>query len=615
MLASAPHGGRAPREQRGGPLDGRDDVPLILATLRAGVVAVMRQALWLGPVLVAVLWFARPGDVRGPLMLALIVVLLTLPVAGSALARDSVRTQALVQLCGCCVALSLAVATVGPLMGGGTLLALCCALGSLFFGIRGGLAIAGWGVLSLGVAGFAAVRGHLTLVGGMEHVLTGGDWARLATTSGALGATIASLVAYCIRALGAAALAERAARQRETAALEERAVAERAFAEAQRGQALARLASGIAHDVNNALTVIMANAELAVEEPSPAERQEMLEAVLGAARAARQTTHSLSAWSRPAENGSGAFRPWETLERLARSLPPVLPPQVRLEVRCACGEDAWCAADAGLFEQAVVNLVLNGRDAMPDGGTLLLTCREVERAAARFVSIEVRDTGVGMAPETLRRVFEPFFTTKPPGRGTGLGLAMVKAFVEGAGGDVSVESTPGKGTTVRLELARVTPSAADSAEAEAEPARGAEAGLRVLLLEDQTDVRRGMARALRRHGYEVVEAPTVAAARAVVGGEARVDVLCTNVMLSDGGALQGLLVEYRARHDGGVVLCAGHREGSSESPLLRTAPPGTPILWKPFTLDELLRQVRRARAPLDAGAEPAASSAPSPPAA
>jgi len=246
-----------------------------------------------------------------------------------------------------------------------------------------------------------------------------------------------------VDARAAAELAERRARE----------AAEERLSKAQRMELVGRLASGIAHDVNNALTVIMASAELLGRSKTEADREAIVADILTATQTAGQTLATITAFSRMRVAVPSVVRVSEAMEAFARSARRVLPHGVRVEAEFE--SDAAIRIDRADFDQALLNLVINARDAMPDGG--ILTLRVGLRDEQRVV-IEVNDTGTGMDEETLAHMFEPFFTTKEEGRGTGLGLAMVRRTVDMAGGTVEVESHPGSGTRFRI----VMPMAAEA---------------------------------------------------------------------------------------------------------------------------------------------------------
>jgi signal transduction histidine kinase len=239
----------------------------------------------------------------------------------------------------------------------------------------------------------------------------------------------------------------------------------------QRLQAVGQLAGGIAHDFNNVLTAITnyASVLLADIPPTDSKHDDVREIMKAAARAAGLTRHLL-AFSRRQVLRPHVFSPKALVGDLEKLLRRVLPEHVEL-VTAFGAEVGHVRADAGQLEQVLLNLVVNARDAMPEGGTVTITTRNasllepyatphVVIPPGCYVALDVNDIGVGMDPETQQRIFEPFFTTKPPGMGTGLGLAVAHGIVTGQGGRIEVESEPGKGSCFTVHLPRVARGAA-----------------------------------------------------------------------------------------------------------------------------------------------------------
>ncbi len=241
-------------------------------------------------------------------------------------------------------------------------------------------------------------------------------------------------------ARAAAEIAERRARK----------AAEEKLSKAQRMEMIGRLASGIAHDVNNALTVIKVSADLLRRSKTEAEHEGIVADLITATRMAEQTIGTITAFNRASVAMPSLVRVSEAVGTFVRTAQRVLPSSVVVEADCE--SDAAIRIDSAGLDQALLNLALNARDAMPEGGVLSFRVRP--RDDQRVV-IEVSDTGTGMSEETLANIFEPFFTTKGEGHGTGLGLAMVRRTMDMAGGTVEVESRPGDGTRFRLVLPRV----------------------------------------------------------------------------------------------------------------------------------------------------------------
>jgi PAS domain S-box-containing protein len=285
--------------------------------------------------------------------------------------------------------------------------------------------------------------------------------------------------------------------------------------QAQKMEAVGTLAGGIAHDFNNQLTVMLANARYVrrqVEGDPDLDRA--LEDLNRAADHCAQLTRSLLAFSRRTPDSPRSLTVDSVMDGAEELLRPLIPSSIDFQVEHRAGE-ALVMADPTQLQQVLVNLVVNARDAMPEGGRLKLRAetRPVGRAEARrlglavpgpYVELSVCDTGKGMDEPVRARVFEPFFTTKPVGKGTGLGLATAYGIVQQCGGTIAVESEPGQGSTFRVLLPQSPELAAGT---EASPASPPPPGFgTVLLAEDEPGVRRLLARMLRTAGYEVLEA-------------------------------------------------------------------------------------------------------------
>jgi CheY-like chemotaxis protein len=252
-------------------------------------------------------------------------------------------------------------------------------------------------------------------------------------------------------------------------------------------------------------------------------------------------------------------------------------------------------ADPAQLESALVNLAVNARDAMVRGGRLEMSARIADSGPADapeadgFVEIAVADEGAGMSPEVASHAIEPFFTTKPPGKGTGLGLSQVYGFVRQSGGDLRIESEPGRGTTVtlRLPIAR-----GEHAPAPAGPELATEVGDEtILVVEDAAAVRRYVVRTLERLGYRVLQARDGPSALAVVGGDESIDLLLTDIVMPGGMLGLALAEEARKRRPGlPVLLMTGHADELA----MRRDPSGPPVLAKPFGRQQLAEAVRRA---------------------
>ncbi|WP_317706863.1 ATP-binding protein [Tropicimonas sp. TH_r6] len=321
---------------------------------------------------------------------------------------------------------------------------------------------------------------------------------------------------------------------------------------AQKNESIGQLTGGVAHDFNNLLAVIMGNLELLRDEIEVPEQVEMIDASIGATRRGAELTRSMLAFARKAR-----LQPRQLdLDGLVRNTQNwagrTLPKTIVIETTNHAG--LWTIeADETSTEAALLNLIVNARDAMPNGGTLtietanamidqdFLDRQEVDLSPGRYVTLTVSDTGHGIPTENLSRVFEPFFSTKPPSAGSGLGLSMVLGFMQQSGGTVLVRSEPGNGTHVTLyfRATKLTrPAPRDTAE-DINPDSARPSGRHVLLAEDENDVRAVLMTMLRRAGYRVTEAPTGDAALALYEAAPHppFDLLLTDIVMP--GKLQG----------------------------------------------------------------------------
>ncbi|MGV8840285.1 MAG: PAS domain S-box protein [Bauldia sp.] len=372
--------------------------------------------------------------------------------------------------------------------------------------------------------------------------------------------------------------------------------------QAQKMEAIGQLTGGIAHDFNNLLTVVIGALEGIRRAGTDIDRikRNIDLATTGAQRAASLTSRLL-AFSRR--------QPLEPtpldLNRLVRDMTELLHRTLgeRIELEGVLSSRLWLTEiDRNQLESAVLNLALNARDAMPEGGKLTIETANVDLddryvaaipeplRAGQYVVVGISDTGKGIGPEALARVFEPFFTTKPTGQGTGLGLSMVYGFVKQSGGHVTIYSEPGHGTSVRMYFPRYFGTAEMEAIRDLGPIPQAVAGEVVLVVEDSEDVRAYSAGALRELGYAVIEAPSAEAALTTLRSDGRVDLLFTDVVLPGmtGAVLAQQALGLRPRL--GVLFTTGY----SRNAIVHhgRVDPGVSLLSKPFTFDQLARKVR-----------------------
>jgi PAS domain S-box-containing protein len=359
--------------------------------------------------------------------------------------------------------------------------------------------------------------------------------------------------------------------------------------QAQKLGAVGRLAGGVAHDFNNLLTVMIGNADLALDrlQDGDANRQE-LEEIRAAAGRAAELTRQLLAFGRKQVLQPEIFQLDGVVTGIGLLLRRLIGADVELVIRPGAA-GAHVLADRGQLEQVIVNLAVNARDAMPDGGTLTI---ETTLRDDAHVALAVRDTGVGMDEETRSRVFEPFFTTKHDGRGTGLGLATVDGIVAQSGGRILVESEPGRGAsfTVLLPLAAAQVGEAPSAPERAAPV--VDGRPTVLVADDEALVRGLIVDGLERAGYDVLAAADGREALELARVRLEpIDLLVTDIVMPgmSGRDLAEQLVAERPELK--ILFVSGYPGGA---PGDEAAAPGPRFLQKPFTLGELAAAVAEA---------------------
>jgi PAS domain S-box-containing protein len=375
----------------------------------------------------------------------------------------------------------------------------------------------------------------------------------------------------------------------------ERLRAEEALRQAQKMEAVGQLTGGIAHDFNNLLTPIMGGLEMIASRVEDARLKRIAETALESTRRGAKLTGQLLAFSRIQRISMAPLAVNSVIEGMQRLLRHTIGGEVRIETRLDPGA-GYGICDSNQLENAILNLAINARDAMPEGGTLTICTDRVrldeapDHPAGEFVRISVADTGSGMPPDVLARATEPFYSTKPLGKGTGLGLAQVYGIAQQAGGTLRIDSEEGKGTSVHILL----PAARPPAEAQAElsgrssPApQGAAAGTSLLVVDDDSDVRGFLAESLEGLGCTVVSAASAAEGLRAMR-EWRPDlVLMDYAMPGMNGA--DAAREARKLHPGlPIVFVTGY----AESEQLEAALGGdVPVLRKPFSLAQLASAV------------------------
>ncbi|NEU14673.1 PAS domain-containing protein [Methylobacterium sp. BTF04] len=375
-------------------------------------------------------------------------------------------------------------------------------------------------------------------------------------------------------------------------------LAEETVRQAQKMEAIGQLTGGVAHDFNNLLTVIKSSTDL-LKRPGLAEERRLryVGAISDTVDRAARLTGQLLAFARRQALRPEVFEVGRSLTSVGDMVGTLTGSRIRVEVRVA-GTACFIDADPSQFDTAIVNMVVNARDAMGGQGRLLIAMHEVEgipalrghdAMAGTFVSVSITDTGAGIAEDAMERIFEPFFTTKGVGHGTGLGLSQVFGFVKQSGGDVAVESEVGHGTTFTLYLPRVDdPGGSASVEIETAPLVDGH-GTRVLVVEDNVDVGTFATQSLAELGYKTVWAANADEALAELANDAnRFDVVFSDVVMP---GMDGIDLGHEIRrryHDLPIVLTSGYSHV-----LAKNGTYGFELLHKPYSVEDLSRILRK----------------------
>jgi signal transduction histidine kinase len=373
--------------------------------------------------------------------------------------------------------------------------------------------------------------------------------------------------------------------------------------QAQKMEAIGNLTGGMAHDFNNMLSVIIGNIDLLRDlKGDDPDADELMREALEAAFRGADLTRRLLAFARQQPLRPQRVDVNELVAGITRLLSRTLGEDI--EISLDLSPEVWpVVVDPAQLEASLTNLATNARDAMPDGGRLMVVssnrdldadyaAQHTEVVAGGYVMIEVSDTGCGMAPEVMDRIFEPFFTTKSRDKGTGLGLSMVFGFIKQSGGHISVYSEPGIGTSFRLFLPRMT---ADSSTVEEEVATPVVHGRgeTVLVVEDNAALRRVVVRQLGELGYQVVEAGNAASGLRLMEAQS-IDLLLTDVVMP--GGINGHELARRARQrwpEVKIVFTSGFSEARLNGDLGPLSA-GTPLLSKPYRKEDLASAAREA---------------------
>jgi two-component system, cell cycle sensor histidine kinase and response regulator CckA len=384
--------------------------------------------------------------------------------------------------------------------------------------------------------------------------------------------------------------------------LTERRRAEEQVRQAQKMEAVGRLAGGVAHDFNNMMMIIMGFSDFlltTLEHSDP--RWADADEIRKAAERAMHLTRQLLGFGRQQLVARHVLSLNDVVSGMERMLRPLLGEDIRLETQLSAGLGG-VEADYGQMEQVVMNLALNARDAMRGGGHLTIETLDVDLPegyayrnvgidipAGSYVMLVVNDTGEGMTSEVKARLFEPFFTTKPATKNTGLGLATVYGIVVQSGGYIWVESETDKGTTFKICFPRVEPEE-DSTDQPAPPSGSTRGSETILLVEDEEAVRSVAARVLDNQGYTVVQAANGEEALGRLDElEGKIDLILTDVVMPDMGGLELTGRVHELRPDLKVLYMSGYAEGDKLQPKMNSE---HSFLQKPFSAESLTLKVR-----------------------
>lgn len=368
---------------------------------------------------------------------------------------------------------------------------------------------------------------------------------------------------------------------------------EQLLAHSQKMEAVGQLAGGVAHDFNNLLAVIEGSGEMALEELTDHQAREDVMDMVTAAKRAAALTRQLLAFSRREAARPEPLQLSLVVENVEKMLRRLIGEHISLITKL--DPVSLVMADSNQLEQVLINLCVNARDAMPDGGTLSIELSQLSPddpnalPNTETVVLTVSDTGTGMDTEVMKRIFEPFFTTKEVGKGTGLGLSMVYGIVTQNGGQISVESSVGRGTkfTIIFPVTSLEAQHHSYRPRESSPGSGT-----ILLVEDDPSVRHITARILRRHGYTVVEASRPSEARAISEAGDHIDLLLTDLVMPEMTGVK-LADELMLKRPGlHVLYMTGHAGAALTQAQNELLDPEERVIQKPFTSDALLDRVR-----------------------
>ena len=378
-----------------------------------------------------------------------------------------------------------------------------------------------------------------------------------------------------------------------------------ALFQSQKMEAVGQLTGGLAHDFNNLLTGITGSLDLMAARLAQGRINELeryITAAQGAASRAATLTHRLLAFSRQQTLEPKAVDANRLVSNMEELIRRTVGPNIAIETVLAAG--LWpCFCDPNQLENAILNLSINARDAMPEGGRMTIETANtwidqvgaIERdvPTGQYIAICVTDNGAGMPPEVVARAFDPFYTTKPVGKGTGLGLSMIYGFARQSGGHVRIYSEVGRGTTVKIYLPRHAggkPTQVDAAEAPRELPR-AEAGETVLVVDDEPTVRMLVGDTLAELGYQAIEAADATSGLKVLESDVKIDLLISDIGLP--GGMNGKQMADKARlrrPDLKILFITGYAENAAVAN--GHLEPGMQVMSKPFAMDKLAARIR-----------------------
>ena len=399
---------------------------------------------------------------------------------------------------------------------------------------------------------------------------------------------VAYLLQQILSGLLRSSVREADARMRELNMQREKELIDKALNQRYRLESIGRLSSGIAHDFNNVLTILMSCLELLRVVEDKTTREGILKDMEAAVRTAESTSRQLLAFSTNTGSPKQPADPRSSLRTIVSNLKRLFPENIVIEDYLR--GTPRVVLETSDFEQTVLNLCINARDAMPDGGTISISC--YEEPADNLVIVDIGDTGTGMSSDIMAKAMDPFFTTKIEGEGTGLGLSQVYSAIQNVGGDVEIDSQMGRGTRIRLILPvaepgldTVTPSGEEASPAEFSVYEVRDES--VLLLDDDQMVSTTMTRALESAGFKVTSAFGVTEALSCLD-DGHYDILITDRGLPDGDPAR-VVSKFKKLFDGRVLLISGYDLDPGDDPTVA-------FLKKPFAPSALLQRLESLRA-------------------